>query len=64
MNAPKRGADRSRVAGQDEESRLECVLGVVLAMQLAAADAPHQRSVPPHQHGKSVHVASSDEALQ
>jgi hypothetical protein len=42
-------ADRTGLAGQDEEDGLEGVLGMLRVAQDLAADAQHHRTVPAHQ---------------
>ena len=46
--------DRGRLPGQDQEGRLEGVLGLVRIAQDAAADAQHHRPVPLHQLGECL----------
>src|SRR5262249_41229952 len=46
------------------EGGLEGVLGVRMASQDAAADAPDHRSVPAHQRGEGGFLAALDVALQ
>ena len=60
-------ADRARrpdgphAAGEHEEDRLECVLGVVSVPEHAPADAEHGRAVPVHQCGEGVGIAPGSE---
>src|SRR5207253_6776601 len=49
---------------EDEEGRLERILGIVVVADDAAADAEHHRRVPADEHGKGVLVPVRDEALQ
>jgi hypothetical protein len=52
------------VAGQDEESGLEGVLGVLVVAQDVAADAPDERAVALHERGKGVLLLAVGEALE
>ena len=56
------GDDRARLASEDEEGRLEGVLGVVPVPQDAAADTPDHRAVPPDQGRKGVPIPLRDKA--
>src|SRR5262249_19071321 len=56
--------NRRRLADQDEERRLEGVLGVVVIPEDAPAHAPDHRAVPPHQRFEGRPRAAADEALQ
>jgi hypothetical protein len=56
--------DARRLAGQDEERRLEAVLGVVGVRQQAPADAHHHRPVAAHQRRERRLVAPGQERFQ
>ena len=56
--------DRSRLADENEERRLEGVLGVVVVVKKATADAPDHRAVPTDQSFKGRRLTAPDEALQ
>ena len=56
--------DGSRLADEDEEGGLEGVLGVVVAVEDPAADAPDHRAVPLHQGGERRFLAAAEVALQ
>jgi hypothetical protein len=58
------GSDGAGAAGQDEERRLEGVLGQVGVGQQAAADAPDQRPVPGDQRGEGGLLAVAGEAVE
>jgi hypothetical protein len=57
-------ADGGGVACQQQEGGLEAVLGRVLVEQHAAADAQHQRAVPPHQGREGVRVVAAQVGAQ
>lgn len=57
-------AGRGGLASQHKKSRLENVLGILHARQDAAADAQHQGSVTPDQHGEGAVVMLPGEALK
>jgi hypothetical protein len=54
---------RGGPAGQDEEGRLEGVLGVLLVAQDVPAHAKDHRAVPAHQDGKGCLVAHNGKLL-
>src|SRR5262249_34454816 len=56
--------DRRRLAGQDEESRLESVLGILMMVQLVPDDIPHQLAMPLHKGGKGILVPVADVKAQ
>ena len=56
--------DRSRLAGEDEERRLEGVLGVVVIPEDPAADAPDHRAVAPDDRLEDRLLSPGDEAIQ
>jgi hypothetical protein len=56
--------DRPGLAGEDEEGRLEGVLGVVRVAQHPLADAEHRGPVAPHQGRKRGRVCLAEEARQ
>ena len=53
-----------RLVGQDEESRLEGILGVVAMTQHAVADAQNHRTMPAHQRRERRLFASTNKPLQ
>src|SRR5947209_3105869 len=57
-------ADRPRLAGEDEERRLEGVLGVGLVAQYAAADVEHHYPVTAQQGMKSSLILLCMELLE
>src|SRR5260370_10993485 len=56
--------DRSGLADQDEESRLKCVLGIVVGAENTPTDAPDHRAVSAHKDCDSGFVPLLDEAPQ
>ncbi|MCI0462074.1 MAG: hypothetical protein L0Z62_34410 [Gemmataceae bacterium] len=57
-------AYRRRLPGQQQERRLEGILGGGLITEDAATNAQHHRPVPAHQLGERLVVLSADIALQ
>ena len=55
---------RAGLAHQDQEGRLEGILGVGLVAEHAAADAQYHRPVPPHQGFEGRLVTLTDVALE
>ena len=55
---------RSRLADEDEKSRLECILRVLDVAQEPAADAPDHWGVSVHQRREGGVIAVVDETLQ
>lgn len=56
--------DRRRLASQNEERRLQRILGVVVIPQHAATDAPDHRTVAVDRHRKDGVLPASQETLQ
>jgi hypothetical protein len=56
--------DRGGLAREDQERRLESVLGLVRVAQHALAERQHHRPVPPREHFERRLVAPADEVLQ
>ena len=61
---PTRVADRASLLDQDQERRLERVLGVVGVAQHAPADVQHERPVPGDQGGERGLVPAGEELAQ
>ena len=57
-------ADRAGLAEQDQECRLERVLGLVRVAQDAPADAQHHRAVQGHERGERRLVTTAHEPLE
>ena len=58
------GPDRAGLADEDEERRLEGILGVVMIGQQAAADAQDHRAMPRHQRRESRLLSAVEVTLQ
>ena len=56
--------DRAALLDQDQEGRLEGVLGIVRVAQDPPADAQDHRSVPPHQRLEGPGVPLGEETLE
>ena len=56
--------DRAALLDQDQEGRLEGVLGIVRVAQDPPADAQDHRPVPPHQRLEGPGVALGEETLE
>ncbi len=60
----RRGSDRSRLAGEDEERGLEGVLGIVVVAEDAPADAQDHRPMPPDDRLERRLIATCDEPFE
>src|SRR5262249_37434580 len=56
--------ETTSLANEDQEGRLECVLGIVVVVQEAAAHPPDHRAVPTHEGTKRSIITAAEECLQ